>query len=402
MRFTATVNVRRAIGLLAVLPASVRQHGARCVSGVAAVAATLLALSGPAAAQWWNPFDRGPVYLEPPPDYGDPPPVYRPRLPDAYDAPPPGYDDLPPDTGFVPDPDYGNRAPGWREGRRPVPPADLLYEEDLDPGAAPRGYSNRRDRDRRLPPEGDWYEDRDSAAVPDPYGMDAYEDPYARGPASDPYGQDPYGRDPYGQDPYAADPYGPPPGTRSGPPADDGWGAPTRRRQAYSVEALEALSVYGPAKRSAVAVSDAFQRTTALRQVNTWLISQAARPATAESIRAIDRLLGIDVSDPATTALPPAGTSVERPKAGKSDPAMDAGIDRIAAYANDKADALDRGGPDGEDARSAETRLADGLDGGLEPKAIAGLDAYLGLGEDAALVQAPEAAPGTTDGGVVR
>lgn len=363
MRFTAILRARRAFRPTALL-------------GAVAVGACVLALPGPAAAQWWNPFDSGPVYLDPPvyeepPVYREPPPVYR--------EPPPAY--RAPDTGFIPDPDYTNR-PGWREGRRPVPPADLLYEDDLEPRSEPRGYSNRRDGDRRLQPDEDWYEDRDSAAVPDPYGMEAYDDPYA----SDPYGQDPYGQDPYG----AA------PDTRSAPPAD-GWGGVERTRRAYSAEALDALSVYGPAKRAAVAVADAFARTTALRQVNTYLISQSARPATAETIRVIDRLLGIDVTDPATTALPPAGTPVERPKDGKSETATEDGIDRIADYANAKADALDRDGPDGVDVRAAETRLAEGLEGGLDAQAIVGLDAYLGLGEDAALVQAPGAAPDTGD-----
>ncbi|WP_181706829.1 hypothetical protein [Chthonobacter rhizosphaerae] len=313
----------------------------------ALIGCTCLVAASPAAAQWWNPFDEGPDYREPPVIYEEPPPVY---------APPPGYYEAPP-PGYGPPPGLSNR--------RPLPPADVPYSDELDARGIEPGYG----RDRDLPSGRYIVRPDEGDLPPEDYGY-----PDADGRTGDPYADDDvYGREePYGQRLEDA-----------GRPAEPD----TRRSQAFSYDALDALARYAPAKKAAVALNDAFRKAAAIRTANTFLISVSARPATGATVRTVDRLLGIDVSDAATTALPPAGTQVERPEAGDLDPAADEAIRRIEDYARDKSDAA--AARDDAAAKAAEARLAEAVAGGLDAVAIAGLDAYLGLGEDPALVEAP-------------
>lgn len=317
------------------------RRGARRRS-LALLALTLVA--APAAAQegfydrWGNWVPLDPVV--PPADVV--PDGYRP--PGAYYE----YEDAPP-IYAEPVPEY-DAPPGW--GRRVVivPPADLPPPGALRP--------LRRDE---LPPE--FREDpRGYVIAPDPDSLPAYapDDGGSRARILVPEAVQPGdGLAPPPQDPG----YGlaPPPEDRA--PADrdpwrGDWGG-----------ALAALDVYAPAKRAAVTLTDPFARLEAIKSANAWLVAQARQPATAATIRAVDRLLGIEVT-PDSTMLPGAGTEVKRPKAGDGAPFAER-LDALGAFVADRA-ASDRAG------KTAQPENVGGIR--LEAEEVAGLDAFLGIG----------------------
>lgn len=298
----------------------------------------LIATAGSAAAQegfydrWGNWVPLDPVA----------PPVAI--VPDGYR--PPGayyeYEDAPP-IYAEPAPEY-DAEPGW--GRRVVivPPADLPPQGELRP--------LRRDE---LPPE--FREDPSGYVIaPDPDSLPAYapDDGGSRARLLAPEDQGPtYSTapdwQPESQDP---DPYGP------RPTVGGDWGG-----------ALAALDVYAPAKRAAVKISDPYARLEAMKSANAWLVAQSRQPATAATIRALDRLLGIDVT-PDSTMLPGAGTEVKRPERADSG-AFAERIDALGSYVADRTTSGDVG-------KAARPANVGGIQ--LEAEEVAGLDAFLGIG----------------------
>ncbi len=277
------------------------------------------------------------VYAEPPPGWGDPPPGYG--DPPPAGSPPRGRLLVAPDgTYFIeplPDDEYGGERLMVRpdEGDdygypgEPYPDDDrsraTIYGYEEAPGLSNRGSS------------GGWRPEERLASPPD----------YDQAPPIDDYGQS----------------------------ADI---APSAGRQ------IDVLATYAPAKREAVSRSDPLARLDATKKVNAWLVSTSLKPATAATIRAIDKILGIDVSDQRTTALPGAGTSVDRPKAKSTTPADDEGLSRIGAYIDARRGTAD--------AAAAAVALSQGSDKKqLDAEEIAGLDAFLGFVSEEAVVEAP-------------
>lgn len=305
------------------------------------------------------PFDAPPpgYYVEPPPQvYYEPPPLLR-QAPPVYADPPPQVYYEPP--VYDDRPVYAEPPPGW--GRRVLvaPPENIPDQRYAYP--AP---------DRRV------IEPR----VPDDYFIEA--DPDAERLSTEEPRRD----------------YGEAPVERRGlPPADDSGGLdqPDRpsldppaqdRRLAIGDpgRALAALPRYAAAKQEAIGIADPFKRVETVRKVNAWLVAASAQPATAGTISALDRLLGLEVTAQ-TTALPGAGIEIERPSAGESDKGRSVAA-RLSDYAARKGSILRAGaGEAGGIAADAERRLEDGgID--LAPEEIAGLDAFLGLGDASAIV----------------
>lgn len=354
------------------------------------LAAALLAastLAAPAAAQEGY-YDGAGNWVEVVPP---PPGVYRtPRYvepPVAYDAPPDYYE--PPPDYYEPPPAYAEEPQGW--GRRVlVPPEDVPGGRPLRP--------LRRDE---LPPE--FRDDpRGYAIAPDPDQMVPPEEFYGEGPAEDRLRQRRLEaeRAPDFDLPRQAENPPPPdllppeegPVVRQAPPPSEYSDAPSGNWN----RAVDALFAYAPAKKSAVALQDPFERLAAVKAANAWLVARSAQPATAGTISAVDKLLGIPVT-PESTALPGAGTSVEKPE-GKGREAFGDAVPRIADYAAARADAYpvtshgERGGLE----QDAANRLLEGGDVVLDRDEQAGLDLFLGFGDPEPRVAAKSGGPAPT------
>lgn len=337
----------------------------RALAGVTTAGLLILAPAQVfAQSGWWEeplapPPPPGPVYVDPPPViYGDPPP---------------GYGDPPP--GFEPGP-YDEASPdGWtepppRRGRLVVGPDGTYIIEPL--------------------PEHGWGEeevvplpeDEYAAPYPDEDGSGAWVDGYNGTPD--------YTNRPRGTP--SPDDYGsaPAPGNGQGleePRLGQAMIAPRLGLQ------LDVLATYAPAKRAAVKLNDPFAKAEAVKKANTWLVSASVEAATEGTIRGIDRVLGIDVSDRTTTALPGAGTTVDRPKVKSQDPVNEGAIARIATYADARSQAaLEPEGPARSAAVTAAAKLLLGQgseEKALDPAEVAGIDAFLGFEGGQAMVQAP-------------
>lgn len=333
-----------------------------------AVAAGLAVFVAQASAHaqsgWWSeplapPPPPGPIYVEPPPViYGDPPP--------GYGDPPPGYEPGPYDEA-LPD--------GWdtpqRRGRLVVGPDGTYLVEPLPE----YGWG---DEDIDLPPDEAYPENPRSRARVNGEGEARYSN---RRPSA---GGDP---DQSYINGYADLP-------RLEPPTRPALtGAPRLESQ------LQVLADYAPAKRAALATADLFARADAVRRANAWLVSASVQPATEATLRGLDRVLGLDVTDPQTTALPGAGTPVERPKVKRPEPVGKGPLARLAAYADARgAAALEPAGSPRDQAIASAAGLLVASNGSaaLDRDEVDGIDAFLGFAPEQALVRAPadETAPG--------
>lgn len=354
-------------------------------TALAALALVLLAAPAAAAEGYYDAYGNW-VELPPRARYYRAPPVYAaPPEPGGpvivYAEPPDYYDEAPldpPPTG------WGRRLlarpgeevavpPGYRLLRRGELPPEfrddprglaIAPEDGIDPPAIRRLEERRRDRQVMrtpdpldLPPPEDWGREDD-------WGREAE-------PAAPP------------RSGARVIPVEPSLDARSGDPGlGDGPAVitlPPARQTVNLSRALDALAVYAPAKKAAVKREDAAERNMAMKKANAWLVTASALPATPATIRALDKLLGIPV-DKDSTALPGAGTSVEKPKAGK--PAdVSALADRLGAY----AEARTRNG--------ASPTLIFGEGGKkLDADEMAGLDLFLGI-PDGGKVVAEKAAP---------
>ncbi len=288
-----------------------------------------------------------------------------------YDAPR-VYRTPPPVTG---QPSYIEPPPGWSEDTVLVPPGDI-------PGEG-TGRLLRRDE---LPPE---FRDDTTGYVlapdPDSYPADAY--------PPDTYPPDAYPA--YPGDGYPPDVY-PPEGVYGDVPLDrrelappPGFGQPAlagRSARGGWTRAVAALEDYAPAKRAAVAMEDPFARLSAIRAANTYLVSRSAAPPVAATIRAVDKVLGIPVTDD-STALPGAGGEITRPKRAKGGGLREE-LRRFEDYAAIKADGLDARDEIARQEISQEAArvVSQEAGPGLNEAEIAGLDAFLGLSGSAATV----------------
>jgi hypothetical protein len=338
------------------------------------LAAALLAactLAGAPAAAQEGYYDGAGNWVEVVPP---PPGVYRyPRYvepPVVYEAPPEYYE--PPPDYYEPPPAYAEEPQGW--GRRVlVPPEDIPGGRPLRP--------LRRDE---LPPE--FRDDpRGYAIAPDPDQIAPPEDYYGEAPAEERLRQRNLQAERVPELDRPSDLVNPPPELlpeegpvvrRAPPPSDD-----ADVRSGDWNGAVDALFAYAPAKKAAVALQDPFARLAAMKAANAWLVSKSVQPATAGTISAVDKLLGIPVT-PESTALPGAGTSVERPK-GKGGDAFADAVSGIADYAAARADAYpvmshdERTGLE----QDAANRLLEGGEVVLDRDERAGLDLFLGFGE---------------------
>lgn len=246
---------------------------------LAAVLAALLPATGPLAAQEFVRDRDGNWYLVEEPIFAPEPvdPAYIPQPPRWREPP------------------FGD-AGGHLRGRVPV------YDEPY-PGV--RVYEPR------------------SAAAPDIYmpeldtrpedfggGATHRLDPYLRGTDDGPYAG-------YSLPDPSLDP-------GAGGAIPDGW------REAP--DALDQnLAVYVAAKRAAVARQDVLARAQAVKAANAWLVSLSKGPVSSSAIAVIDRVAGIETIDEDTTALPGAGTSLERPSVKPTAADREAAA-RVAAY----------------------------------------------------------------------
>lgn len=346
----------------------------RALAGGATVGLLLIPPSAPAFAQsgWWEeplapPPPPGPIYVDPPPViYGDPPP--------GYTDPPPGYEPAPYDEAS---PD-GWTEPPPRRGRLVLGPDGTYLIEPLpDHGWGEEEVVPLPEDDYAAPyPD----EERSGAWVDGYNGTPDYTNrPGSGGPSSDPYGV--------------------------APPAGSGQGLDEPRLGQAMIAPrlglqLDILATYAPAKRAAVKLNDPFAKAEAVKKANTWLVSASVEAATEGTIRGIDRVLGIDVSDRTTTALPGAGTTVDRPKVKAQDPVNEGAIARIATYADARSQAsLEPEGPTRDSAVAAAATLLLGqgsAEKALDAAEVAGIDAFLGFSGGQAMVQAPaDGGPGT-------
>ncbi len=342
------------------MPARRRSHRTRPL--LAALALTAATVAGAAAEGYYDAYGNW-VDLAPPARIYRAPPVYAAPPRDGgpiivYAEPPAIYDDVP------------LEAPPRALGRR-------LLERPGEDVPVPRGY--RLLRRGALSPE--FRDDpRDLAVAPD----DGYDPPAVRRleqrrqalqapPVIEP-----------GDDGWRAAPSAvprsearilhvepaPDAGVEAAPPAEGGPAIlrpnPEQRSAVNLSRALDALAVYAPAKKAAVKLDDAADRNAAMKKANAWLVTASALPATPATIRALDKLLGIPV-DKDSTALPGAGTSVEKPKVGK--PADVSALEgRLRSYADTRV-------------RNGTTPPLMFGEGGkkLDGEELAGLDLFLGI-----------------------
>jgi hypothetical protein len=308
--------------------------------------AALLATALPATAQvyYYGPYSPPPVvYVVPQAPqvyvpFGGPPLPVPEAIP-AYPMPEAAYPTEPgayrPDPG-VPEVRYYPRQPDYQ----PEPSYEPGYQPDYQP---PGGY----------------------AVAPPPFGGPDYstQPQYQQGAA------------PRYETPTGAAALQPP---GLGAPAPEQPTAPRLQPSLNYARQIEAIGRYEPAKRAAVALSDVFEQANGVRAANAYLVSVAATPARGNTIAAIDRALGITVTD-RTTALPGAGTDIGQLPAGNAS----AAVDRIGAYAAQKALSLAVQDP------AARARLVDEAEAILTAHAtlsdedFAAIDGYLGLGSGA-------------------
>ncbi|BBE74306.1 hypothetical protein [Oharaeibacter diazotrophicus] len=331
---------------------------------IAIAALALVAVTAPAVAEgyydaWGEWVELAPVPPEPIPEA---PPVYRPRVAPppvaVYADPPPGFEGVPVYT----DP-RAAPAPGWSDPP-PIPPEDVPDAGRPAPvfRVDPRGYL--------VGPEGD-----DPRAAPEPVRprivRRAPEPSLVPEPSPDPVGRAPDGAT------IDVPPVAAVPPASVEPPRGPAPGVAAPRRIDLGAT-MAALALYDPAKRAAVKLADPAARNAAMKKANAYLVTASARPASEATIRAIDKLLGIPV-DKDSTALPGAGTTVERPKVAR--PADVAALEgRLRAYHDAR---LGAGG---------KPTLLFGAGGSpLDAGEMAGLDLFLGL---------PKGGPVVADGGV--
>jgi hypothetical protein len=350
-----------------------RSMGMRCL--VLAAAALPLAAADVQAQEGYYDGAGNWVEIVPPPPgyYAEPPPGYYEAPPDYYEPPPEYYE--PPTAYAEPPPTWGRRVllpPGDIPGGRPLRPLrrdELPPEWRDDPGAvriAPDGQALVPPEEvLRRPAERVLRERRDAERAPEfdrppPPGL---EPPPDEGPV---VREALPGIEPLPEDGPAVREA---PEMRYAEPEGGDWD-----------RAVAALTAYAPAKKAAVALQDSFDRLAAVKAANVWLVSSSAQPATAATIRALDKLLGIEATEE-TTALPGAGTEVKKPAAKGAD-AFRGAIERIGDYASLKSD-VRRVGDEEKAAveQEAEKLLSDGGKVILDRDEIAGLDLYLGFGD---------------------
>ncbi len=342
------------------MPARRRDHRTRPL--LTALALLLGSAGGAAAEGYYDAYGNW-VELAPPPRIYRAPPVYAAPPVDGgpiivYAEPPAIYEDAPVDP---PPRAYGRRLLERPGEDIPVPRGyRLLRRGELPPEFRDDPRGPRRRAGRRLRPA------RDPAPGAAPAG--------AGGAAGDRAGVDGSRAAPSTIPRSEArilhvDPE-PQAGVDAAPPAEGGPAilrpSPEQRATVNLSRALDALSVYAPAKKAAVKLDDAADRNAAMKKANAWLVTASALPATPATIRALDKLLGIPV-DKDSTALPGAGTSVEKPKVGK--PADVSALEgRLRSYADTRS-------------RNGTTPPLMFGEGGkkLDGEELAGLDLFLGI-----------------------
>ena len=351
----------------------------QCLVGATALAAALTGATVATAQEGY--YDRygnfiefapPPVYDDRPPIYAEPPPVLR-RAPPVYAEPPPViYYEEPPPVYAPPPPGYGEPPPGWGRRVLVLPPEEIPEARYVEPPPQ-RRYEEP-------PPQRQYIEPR----VPDDYFIEA--DPDAEYEEPPTYSETPPEPEPERIEPEVAEPSDPQ-RVPLEPPQPE-----VRTARQDPGRALSVVPRYAAAKAAAMEMSDDFKRTEEIRKINAWLVSASVQPATAGTIRALDRLAGIKVTEQ-STALPGAGIEIVSPKKGESKAGHQV-VRLLQDYADVKGDILRAADRSEEAQLAAEAEQvveAEGVD--LDEAEIAGLDAFLGLADPNARIAQRTAEP---------